>query len=1178
MSAVIGALRAELSASVAQFEADMGRAANAVGKFAGQAEKISRRINAAGRSMTMGLTAPIAAFGAFALRSAGDFESSMNRVEAATGAASKELELLKKQARAFGRDRRFTATAKDAADAMETLAKNGLGVTDILGGATEATLKLSAATGATFSDSADVATGAMQQFGKTAADLNSVVDGITGVLLVSKFGFDDYRLAMGQAGGVAGGLGLTLEDFNTVIAATSNLFASGSDAGTSFKTFLTRLAPQSKQAADTMKQLGLNFFDAQGRMKSMSDIAQMLKEKLGGLSDEAKSKALTNIFGTDAMRTAIGLMGQGADGLERIQAVIAKASAQKQMEARMKGLNGQIAQLKKQLEALFLAVADSGFLEFAAKLVAGVTTMLAKLAALPPPVLAVATAIAGVVAAIGPLLIAIGWAVGAVANLAPLLPLLGQALAGVATVLLGPWGLAIAAAVAAVLLFRDEIGQLIGFIVGKVQKTLGPVFQKIMADFGRIWSVLANGPIGQAVGAFIKLLGGLLLAVGKLIAGAAIGGLAAVLGALEKRLRGLATAIEFVSGFMKIMGAVGSALGRAMAQGFSAMVAGAAKALHAVRVIAQGIWAAVKQWVADGLASLLSWIEARFPGLPRALGEAARAAIAWVSRIYTGVKTWLVDKLGPIIDWAIARFTDVTNAFEAIRKLGATTPAPATKPARAAAPAAPAAPAPKPPAAPRSPGASPDISTFAGGAAGDAESSAKRIEAAKKRFAEAIRDMNDQVAKGLDERELPKSVAKAEELRRKIADLEQDARDAGVAVGAFAGQIGALRARINELETAGLQKEAEAFSREVAKDGVAVREFAQGGLAPLEARLQAVDDAYQSLRDRIQADIEANRELATRNAAAAEAMARLEGQLKDLDKAHQSATEAAKAQYAAEARLADLQAQASVATTQRQIEDLRQASGRSGPQTSDQQRIQAIERDLADQRAKAVLELAQLEADRAEAARVGDEAAKTRLDGQIKAQQELLDLVDATTATQVDAAQRLQDAYARFTDGLDEQLTDMIANWNFDTKGLRDIFKQLARDLLIKPAVSWATSSLETWLGSIFKGLPGAANGGSFKVNGMGVDRHVVSLRARMGENIHVTKPGQTLGDVAGSGGAVAVQGGDTYYLDARGAGPREVDALRQMMEQRDASFKGDVWDATNEGLMRGKVSPPSFA
>ncbi|WP_311267448.1 phage tail tape measure protein [Sphingobium sp. WCS2017Hpa-17] len=404
-SSVIGQLRVILGLDTAAFDKGLSDAEREMSRSTRKLEKMGQRVENIGKSISVGVTLPILAVGGAALGMAAKFESAMNRVEAATGATGRQLEAMKQQAIAFGKDKNFTATAAESADVMEMLAKNGLNVQQILGGATEATLKFAAANGAEFAPSADAVTDILQQFGRDVSELPGIVDKMTGAMLVSKMGFDDYRLAIGQAGGVAGGTGQSFEDMNVVLAATSSLFASGSDAGTSYKTFLTTLPGKSKEAAAAIDQYGLSFYDAQGNLKSMGEIAQSLQDKLGGLNDQAKSKVLTTIFGTDAMRTAIGLMNQGADGLARIRAEIDKASAQTQMEARMKGWAGAMTQVKKAFEAAAISLGDSGILSAITKVLTVVAATIGAFADLPQPIqLAIGTML-GLTAAVGPLLI-----------------------------------------------------------------------------------------------------------------------------------------------------------------------------------------------------------------------------------------------------------------------------------------------------------------------------------------------------------------------------------------------------------------------------------------------------------------------------------------------------------------------------------------------------------------------------------------------------------------------------------------------------------------------------------------------------------------------------------------------------------------------------------------------------
>lgn len=429
-SAVIGALRVNLGIDSAAFSDGLKQAQSKLAGFGKQMSSI-------GQSMSLRVTAPIGLAGAAILRTAGNFESGMNRVQAALGASSGEMAQLSALARDLGKSTVFSAT--EAAGAIEMLAKNGVSTADILDGVLAASLNLAAASGTELAGAADLATDVMLNFNKGAGDLGKVVDGVSGVLLASKFGFDDYRLALAQAGGVAGGLGVTLEDFNAVIAATSARFASGSDAGTSFKTFLQRLVPQSKAAASAMQELGLEFFNADGSLKSMTAVAAELQTALSGLSDEERSGALTAIFGSDAMRTAIGLMEQGASGIQRLDAAIESASATEQAAARTRGWAGALEELKGAFEELSIAIASSGLIEAATNFVRMVTDIVNAVSAADPRLVNFGVVILGISAAIAPVLIALGAMATGIAAISAPVAAVAVGIAGLTTAIVAFW-------------------------------------------------------------------------------------------------------------------------------------------------------------------------------------------------------------------------------------------------------------------------------------------------------------------------------------------------------------------------------------------------------------------------------------------------------------------------------------------------------------------------------------------------------------------------------------------------------------------------------------------------------------------------------------------------------------------------------------------------------------------
>lgn len=332
-------------------------------------------------------------FGRQAVRVAGNFEAAMNRVKAASGATAAQIDALKSKARELGQVTSFSAT--EAADAIEVLTRNGVGVDQILGGALEASLKLASATGGDLAQSADLATDVMAQFGYQAEQLPGVVDLITGAMVNSKFGFADFALAIGQGGAVAAQAGVPLEEFAAAIAGTAQAFTSGSDAGTSFKTFVAALTGNSKEARAAIEALGLEFFDAGGNLRPLGEIAEELRRGLSGLTEEARTSALKTIFGNDSMRTAAELGKLGAEGFRELQAAIAGVSAADQAAARMAGFEGATKRAAAAWENMLLTIGDNGGLSVGTAAVEALAAALNTLAENFPVIAAGAAAVAG---------------------------------------------------------------------------------------------------------------------------------------------------------------------------------------------------------------------------------------------------------------------------------------------------------------------------------------------------------------------------------------------------------------------------------------------------------------------------------------------------------------------------------------------------------------------------------------------------------------------------------------------------------------------------------------------------------------------------------------------------------------------------------------------------------------
>ena len=623
-SAVVGALRIVFDADNDEFNQALDDSNSKVGVLEESIKELTDRLRdvgvkiaAVGAGLSAALTVPLAGLAHAAVQTAAQFESAMKRVEAALdNVSADQLKALEDQARTLGPAVGHSAT--EAATAIESLARNGLDASNILGGGLAAALKLAAAGQAELAPAADATTDIMQQFGKTAGDLGPVVDKIVGAMNASKFGFQDFQLAIGQAGGVAGAVGVTFEDFNTALAGTSALFGSGSDAGTSFKTFLTSLSGNSKQAKKEMTDLGLSFFDtATHKMKPMAEVAETLRKSLGGLSEQARTKVLTDVFGTDGMRTAIGLMKLGKAGFVDLQNTIAQASADKQVSKMQEGYAAAVARLAAAFENLKIAIGQSGLLEIMTSFINSITRLVSGLASLSPHFMHIAAGFSAVAAAAGPLLVVLGgalwlaigfflrtlgplgWAISAVVE--PIGTLIAgirvlavrfaslailRGVAGMFLELLGPIGWAITA----IVLFKDYIITALEQVWQAMVTRLGPPLEAIFSKLGAIFAGLSGGPVGSALSWLVNAIGVIVDVIGVTLAGAL-----ELAGELIVRVVGVIVAA--FGGIVNVIGDVVDVISALLSGDFA------------------GAWEAAKQIVSDVFDAIVNMAVALAPEL-----------------------------------------------------------------------------------------------------------------------------------------------------------------------------------------------------------------------------------------------------------------------------------------------------------------------------------------------------------------------------------------------------------------------------------------------------------------------------------------------------------------------------------------------------------------------------------
>ncbi|MCW1915992.1 phage tail tape measure protein [Luteolibacter sp. GHJ8] len=434
------------------------------------------------------------------ISAAGNFESTINQVAAAADLGKSAITGLTESALAMSKGTVFSAN--QTAEAMLALAKAGMSPADQAAGGLVATMQLAASEGLDLAFSAERIAEAMGAFKLQAADASSIADALAGASVASTASVEGLAQALQQVGTVAKQKGVSLQDTSAALALFAQNGLKGSDAGTSLKTMLSRLIPETDKAADAMEKYGLKFINSEGAFLSLSEVSEQLRQKLGGLSAAQQSSALQTIFGSDAIRAAAILTQEGAGGLQAyIDATKDKNAAEKLSEARTQGFNGAMLRLRNTFEQIAIGISRGGFLEALTKIATKGAEFVTRLSTLPDWVknIGIGFAVAG--ALIPPFALAISQLVLAG-------PALLTGLGAVTGFLLGPWGLAIMGAIGAGILFKDELISacegLKSWFAGWLDEN-----QLLLAEFGVAWEglVTALQPLWEAIKTGFSLIG-----------------------------------------------------------------------------------------------------------------------------------------------------------------------------------------------------------------------------------------------------------------------------------------------------------------------------------------------------------------------------------------------------------------------------------------------------------------------------------------------------------------------------------------------------------------------------------------------------------------------------------------------------------------------------------------------
>nr|DAJ84282.1 MAG TPA: minor tail protein [Caudoviricetes sp.] len=387
-------------ADTASYEAAMTRAGSTARTVASGMENTGRKSALIASGMTAAGLA-VAAFGVAAVKMAADFDQQMSTVQANTGATSAQMDQLRAAAIEAGASTVYSAS--DSADAINDLGKAGMSVTDILTGGLTGALNLAASDGMAVGDAAEYMANALSMFHLKGSQASQVADTLAAGAGKAVGNVSDFGEALNNCGAQANSFGMNVQETTGVLALFAQNGTIGAEAGTQLNSMLMKLAAPSTEAANTMKELGISAYDAQGHFVGMANFAGQLQKAEKGLTDEQRNQANATIFGSYAIKAANYLYEAGESGVNKwTKAVSESGYAAEQSAAKNNNLKGDLENLSGSMESLMISVGE-GAQGPLRKMVQGLDTLVDAFAGLPSgaqQTLVVMASLAGVFGAV----------------------------------------------------------------------------------------------------------------------------------------------------------------------------------------------------------------------------------------------------------------------------------------------------------------------------------------------------------------------------------------------------------------------------------------------------------------------------------------------------------------------------------------------------------------------------------------------------------------------------------------------------------------------------------------------------------------------------------------------------------------------------------------------------------
>lgn len=322
-----------------------------------------------GSKMGKAAKAGAVALGAFAVSSVkvgADFDQSMSQVAATMGYTVEELntsgseaqktyQALESTARELGKSTKFSA--QEAAEGLNYMALAGYDAQTSQRMLPQV-LNLAAAGAMDLGRASDIVTDAQSALGLSLGETESMIDQMARTASLTNTNVEQLGEGFLTVGGTAKIMRGGTVEASAALGVLASAGIKGSEGGTALRNILNSIS--GAKFEKSFKALGVEAYDAQGKMRALPDILTDMNKVMDGMTDQEKQDILSKTFNVRDLKSINALLAQTPDKWKDLTAAIedSKGAAANMAETQLDNLSGDVTILSSAFSELQITISD----------------------------------------------------------------------------------------------------------------------------------------------------------------------------------------------------------------------------------------------------------------------------------------------------------------------------------------------------------------------------------------------------------------------------------------------------------------------------------------------------------------------------------------------------------------------------------------------------------------------------------------------------------------------------------------------------------------------------------------------------------------------------------------------------------------------------------------------------